>query len=472
MTGRLGYLTGKILLFEGFLLFFCALFDLFSDNSESISFIISGVITIIFALSLSIVSGNTSKREYDFLLVGDVYKFIVTIWVAIIFFASIPFVVSKNLSMNFIDAIFESTSSLTTTGLSVINQSKEIQSASIIMCHSLFSWFGGLGMILLTIISIVLIKNTNESDNSLIRFERKEIGYDLEGCTIKRFVKRFIFLYISSTLLLFIFLLFSDIDIFEALCLSMSTVSTGGYSPIDSSIMINMSNYFYLVLTFFMLLLSTPLGMVVISKKKMMNFFTNVNVQVFFILVIVTSLFIYYRFNIKRDISLLKTFFLTVSLITTTGFDTLRENEVSFVNNISILLTMIGGCIGSTTAGIKIDRIVDVFNSVGYYLKSTIYPRTVFNKQSIYGKQWNNSIHFAILYIMTICFAVLVFALLTGDGNLAMNLALGSITNSGILYEKSFEMLRSSCLIKSFFSIFMLVGRVEIIAILTFFIKR
>jgi trk system potassium uptake protein TrkH len=203
-----------------------------------------------------------------------------------------------------------------------------------------------------------------------------------------------------------------------------------------------------------------------------MNFFTNVNVQVFFILVIVTSLFIYYRFNIKRDISLLKTFFLTVSLITTTGFDTLRENEVSFVNNISILLTMIGGCIGSTTAGIKIDRIVDVFNSVGYYLKSTIYPRTVFNKQSIYGKQWNNSIHFAILYIMTICFAVLVFALLTGDGNLAMNLALGSITNSGILYEKSFEMLRSSCLIKSFFSIFMLLGRVEIIAILTFFIKR
>ena len=70
-------------------------------------------------------------------------------WISIAFFGSLPFLLS-DIEMSFIDAFFESTSGITTTGATVI-ENLETKSYGILIWRALLQWLGGVGIIVMAL---------------------------------------------------------------------------------------------------------------------------------------------------------------------------------------------------------------------------------------------------------------------------------------------------------------------------------
>ena len=173
------------------------------------------------------------------------------IYLLVGFLISLPFYLS-NLNMNFLNAYFESISGLTGTGFSVFENIKYID-PTLILWRSSSQWIGGLFFLVFIIIFF---------SNKFFDYKMTQLTYSGENKFISKeniknnILKLFIFYSILS-FIFFIFLSFSGIRLFNALNLSMTLISGGGFLPTESLGNIITNNFqkivFTLVLTLSML---------------------------------------------------------------------------------------------------------------------------------------------------------------------------------------------------------------------------
>ena len=171
--------------------------------------------------------------------------------------------------------------------------------------------------------------------------------------------------------------------------------------------------------------------------------------------------------------------FNVISILTGTGYVT---EDFSNWGNFSIIfflvLMFIGGCAGSTTCGIKIFRIQILYQFISNQLKKIVYPRGVFlikyEKNNIDDKFMSSIISFIYLYII-IFFIITALLSISGlDFVTSISGAATSISNVGpgigenIGPNGNFSQLSSSS--KWILSLGMIMGRLEIFAILILFI--
>ena len=143
-----------------------------------------------------------------------------------------------------------------------------------------------------------------------------------------------------------------------------------------------------------------------------------------------------------------------------------------------LILMFIGGCAGSTACGIKIFRVQLLYRFLLNQLKKIIYPRGVFvikyDKNIIDDKFMSSVISFIFLYIV-IFFSLTAILSLTGlDFVTSISGAATSISNVGpglgdtIGPNGNFSSLENSS--KWVLSLGMILGRLELFAILVLFI--
>ena len=272
--------------------------------------------------------------------------------------------------------------------------------------------------------------------------------------------------------------------IFDSITHSMTTIATGGYSNYNESIGYFNNNYIEITSIIFILSGSIPF----ILYLKFLNgekkiFFNDAQIKFFFKISIYSILILFFYLSIKNknltDVSLLSVSFNVISILTGTGYVT--DNFSGWGNFpliFFLVLMFIGGCAGSTSCGIKIFRVQILCQFFSNQIRKIIYPHGVFNlkyeKQNIDDKFMSSVISFIFLYIVIF---FIVTALLSVSGLnfiTSISAAATSISNVGPglgeLIGPSGNFSELSVSSKWILSLAMILGRLEIFAILVLFI--
>jgi trk system potassium uptake protein TrkH len=170
--------------------------------------------------------------------------------------------------------------------------------------------------------------------------------------------------------------------------------------------------------------------------------------------------------------SFVNSLFHTVSLATTTGYSADNFSQwPSFIPILMLLAGVIGGCVGSTTGGFKVMRLVVLFKQGLRELKSLSHPNGIFSLKMdnmlIPNKVASAVAGFIAIY-MLLFFLIMILLMATGlDFISAFTSAIASLANVGPgLGDASEHFAYFSDSAKWIMSCAMLLGRLEIFTLL------
>ena len=362
---------GKVLLIEAALMLLPLVTALFYHESP-IPFAVPLAGTALLGLGLSRV--ETKRTVYTaregFVIVG-------LAWVLMSLLAAIPFVMSGDIP-NYLNAVFETVSGLTTTGATILSDVEALQHGVQfwrLFCH----WIGGMG-ILVFIMAVLPLA----SDRSM-HIMRAEVPGPVVGKIVPkaRQTARILYLiYLGLTLLETVLLLFGGMSFFDALLHSFATAGTGGFSTRALSVGFYDSAYIDAVIGTFMLLFGVNLSLyfliLVGSWREALK-----NEELHWYLGIVLFSVLTIAGNIAQlyggfGAGLRRAFFQVSSVITTTGFSTADFAQWPVYSQAMLVALMfIGGCAGSTAGALKVSRVVILVKSAATDLMRMLRPRSV-----------------------------------------------------------------------------------------------
>jgi trk system potassium uptake protein TrkH len=295
---------------------------------------------------------------------------------------------------------------------------------------------------------------------------------------------RLILIYSGLTFLCAIFYKTFGMNFFDSLTHSMTTIATGGFSNYNESIGYFNSPTIEITSIIFIILGSIPfIAYIKFLSGDKKIFISDSQIKSFAKIIIISILILFFYLVLQNknfeEISLRAISFNVVSILTGTGYVTKEfDNWGSFPLIFFLILMFIGGCAGSTTCGIKIFRVQILYLFLINQLKKIIYPRGIFiikyDNNSVDEKFMASIISFIYLYII-IFFIITALLSLSGlDFITSISGAATSISNVGpglgttIGPNGSFSLLPDFS--KWVLSIGMILGRLELFAILVLFL--
>ncbi len=268
--------------------------------------------------------------------------------------------------MNFVDAVFESVSGFTTTGLSVIVP-EELPN-SLLLWRSLTQWIGGIGIIL---IFLLLVNSPGISSYYLYKAEGRQEKIE---ATVRHTVRSIFWIYGIYTLLGIILLCIAGMPLFDAVIHTFSSISTGGFSSKSQSIGFYTNPAIEVVIIFLMVAGSTSFLLHNrIFKLEIRKYASNPETKVFWFLAVTFSIFLSFAFLHMPD-SVRHGIFHAFSALTTTGFTTLNMFPEGLPLFLLAILMIIGGYAGSTAGGIKIVRALAIGKAIPWLGKKMSLP--------------------------------------------------------------------------------------------------
>ncbi len=443
-------------------------------NQLDSSFIGAGIITIIFGVLFFLSNLNHEKK----LNLQQAFLLTALSWISIAIFGSLPFIFS-NLELSVTDAFFESMSGITTTGSTIITNLNDSPKA-ILFWRAILQWLGGIGII---VMAITLMPIMNVGGMQLFKISTSDKSEKILPKS-KEISIRLILIYSGLTFLCAIFYKTFGMNFFDSLTHSMTTIATGGFSNYNESIGYFNSSAIEITSIIFIILGSIPfIAYIKFLSGDKKIFISDSQIKSFVKIVIISIfiLFFYLFFQNEnfQEISLRAISFNVISILTGTGYVTKEfDNWGSFPLIFFLILMFIGGCAGSTTCGIKIFRVQILYLFLINQLKKIIYPRGIFiikyENNSVDGKFMASIISFIYLYII-IFFIMTVLLSLSGlDFITSISGAATAISNVGpglgttIGPNGSFSLLPNFS--KWVLSIGMILGRLELFAILVLFL--
>ncbi len=400
-------------------------------------------------------------------------------WLVLSVFGGLPFLLSKTVP-NFTDAFFEALSGFTTTGATILTQIEAVPK-DILLWRSMTQWMGGLAII---VFGVALMPLLGVGGMQLFMIEMNGINYDKLHPRTMHTAKRLWGIYIFFTLLETLLLHYGDMDWFDALCHSLTTISSGGFSTRTSSLA-HYSNYSQIVVMFFMILSGcnfTLLLIALVRNPKVL--FSNEEFRDFIIMIlsISTAVALALIFIVKMNVgsALRSSFFSVISVLTTTGF---------FVSDytlwpiglwvVLLLLMFIGACSGSTSGGIKIIRHLIFTKNAVLELKRILHPNAVIpvkiNKKSLSRSVIFKTMTFVFVYFFIFLGGVIVLLTLGIDFNTSIGASLATLSNLGtgigdVGPYGTYAFLPQ--IAKWILALFMLLGRVELFTLMSIFSRN
>ena len=466
------FTLGLLQVILGFAMIIPVIAQLIYQEFDS-SFVSSSIITIIFGVLFFLSNLDHDKN----LNLPQAFLLTALSWLSIAVFGSLPFIFS-NLSLSITDSFFESMSGITTTGSTII-QNLEIAPKSILLWRALLQWLGGIGII---VMAITLMPIMNVGGMQLFKISSNDTAEKILPKS-KQISIRLLIIYSILTLICALFYKLFGMNSFDSLTHSMTTIATGGFSNYNESIGYFDSFLIEITSMIFIILGSIPFiayikflngdKKIFISDSQVITF---LKISIFSIII----LFIYLFFiNGFQNESLRSVSFNVISILTGTGYVTKNFDQWgNFPLIFFLILMFIGGCAGSTACGIKIFRVQLLYYFLLNQIKKMIYPRGVFvikyDQNIIDDKFMSSVISFIFLYII-IFFSLTAILSLTGlDFITSISGAATSISNVGpglgevIGPNGNFSSLENSS--KWVLSLGMILGRLELFAILVLFI--
>ncbi len=380
------------------------------------SFLYSALITLITGILVFTPLRNEEK------VYGTREGYIINtcIWLLFSAFGSLPYLFSSSAD-NFTDAFFESISGFTTTGATIFTDIESL-THGILFWRSLTQWLGGIAIITLSFYVLPIIKSIN------IQLSTTEFSgqmTDKINPKVVETIKRLISIYVILTLAEILLLIIGKMPFFDAICHSLSTLSTGGFSTRNNGIAAFSSPYIKAVITLFMFFAGmNPALFYFAIKRNFRKIVYNSEFVFYAILAIGFSLLVasllFFTSGVPLSAALSDGFFHTISVITTTGFYTSDFSQWgNLLITIIFILMFTGGMAGSASGGIKIIRLMIIAKNNRNESKRLIHPYAYLpvriNKKSIPQNIVCNLLIFIILYFITICAGTILISFLDYD---------------------------------------------------------
>lgn len=283
--------------------------------------------------------------------------------------------------------------------------------------------------------------------------------------------------------MLFVLLIIGPMNVFEALCHSFSTMSTGGFSTADDSIEAWDSVYIQIVMTIFMFLGGTSFVLLYRAahgefKPIWRNdvFRTYVGIIIGCYLLFVIAIIKNGQVHSVKSVTL-DPLFQIISTITSTGYEiSAFSSWGTFVLSLAFALMFFGSCAGSTSGGAKIDRLIYLLKNCRNEIVRSIHPNNILtvrvNDRVIPHETVSKVIAFLCLYVMIIMVGGI---LLTAMGLPLVDSffsAFSCISNTGLGagvtgYGGSYSVVPD--LGKWLLALIMMIGRLELFTVLILF---
>ncbi len=414
-------------------MFLPLVWSLIKGESCSLAFGISIGITVGCGLLLwqLIKTGDSklSRREAIFMVASS--------WVFVSVFGALPYIISGTLP-NIMDAWFESVSGFTTTGATVLTSIEDKQQG-IILWRGLTQWIGGMGIITLFVALFPLL---GIGASHLVESEMP--GPQAERLTprIRDTAKTVWILYVGFSVFEIILLLIAGLSAFDAITVTFGTMPTGGFAPVNMSIESYNSLFVDIVVIVFMTIAGVNFGLFyfLVWKRQVKQLIQNAEFRLYIGLILISTVLVAINLITSMEISFGEALrygsFQVISIMTTTGFNTVDFNVwPAFAKAVLLTLMIIGACAGSTGGAIKVVRLLVLVKYAYRRIILAYNPRAVVPLKigGIVLPEGiiSGIIGMAIIYFVTIFISFLIMSAIGLDHVTAFSSVLASLGNVG-----------------------------------------
>jgi trk system potassium uptake protein TrkH len=358
---------------------------------------------------------------------ADGFTIVAFTWLFVTLFGALPYVF---LGLSFLDAFFESMSGFTTTGATILKVVEEMPKSALLW-RSLTQWLGGMGVITLF---IAILPRLGVGGSQL--FDREFPGAVHERLRPRfRTTARLLWgIYVGLTVAEIVLLYFlAKLPLFDSICISFSTLSTGGFTPTTASIAAYANPLAEYVIMFFMLLGGTNF---LIHYQVLRGNWRAIKDDEFKLYLLILAVAISLLVASQGLSSYRDGMFQAISIMTTTGFVTADFGSWHSSARIVLLALMfIGACGGSTAGGTKVARISTLLKYAKVMMRKAIFPNAViplkYNRKPLADGIVRDVISFLFLYVLVAVIASIALCFLGLNLETAISAVAATLGNVG-----------------------------------------
>ena len=346
---------------------------------------------------------------------------VVLAWLAACFFGMLPFLFYGK-EFTPVNALFETVSGFTTTGASILNDIEALP-RGIQFWRISTSWVGGIGIV--TLFSMMM--SGTHDKTTLSRAEISLVARNaFSGGRTVTFARRMLITYITLTLATFFSLMLTGLDWFDAVTDAMSACSTCGFCIRNTSVAFYANPSAEVILTFAMLASGINFGILFLAfiKRRPDHLWKSETIKVFLCAVLVAIVIVTVDLTVHGNspslgAALRDASFQVASISTTTGFAT-QDTTLWPPLSMAVLLmcSLICGCSGSTSGGIKMDRALLAAKGVHRKVLLTVSPNMVRPVRADSRVRPDEQVNDAFIYIFCYLMIVVLFAAINITGGL------------------------------------------------------
>ena len=418
-------------------------------------------------------------------------RVVVYAWLITCLAAAVPLWWIERDSISPLEALFEAVSGITTTGATIFSNLDELD-RSVLMYRQSMQWIGGLGLV---VALVALMPALGQMASRLFRSEitgtQKDVRVEVR---IQKTAMAFLLVYIVLTIACALSYWLAGMDSFHAIAYAFSTVSIGGFAPQDANIAAFNNVNIEWVAVLFMLLCSINFAAHYVAATQLprgglKRYLTDPELR-YFLVFLCFGWVMVCALSVSENPLFASTYdeasttipwwraigFQTVSIITTTGF---TNNTFAATGEalplLWISLAAIGGCANTPTGGVRTMRIMAMIAAVIHHLRQVTNPHALFNVRLGVHASLSERMMLAIwayiaAYIMVFGASLVILTISERDFTTAYGATMACLNNFGPGLGKVAEHYADiNDFSKAFLSLLMLVGRLEIFAVLAFF---
>jgi len=467
--------VGLVLLLNAFFLLISCVISGFNSDSAFFPLLYTSLISALFGVFPLIFIPPTSTITNK-----DGFTIVILSWLLSCLVGVIPYIMWGG-EFTFTNAWFESVSGFTTTGSSILTNIEALP-LGLLFWRSATHWIGGIGIIIFV---LAVLPHMGKPGMILYRTEMSSLAADNFHYRSRKTIQVLLVIYVGLTLVETISLLFCGMSLFDAVTHSFATIATGGFSPKNLSVGYYKSAAVEIVIIVFMILSGIHFGLLFGALTGKISELWKSSIVRYYLAALTTGVIaVTVSLHGSQAYSwaeaLRQAAFQVLSIGTSTGFAT-TDSSIwpSFAQLVMIFFTLQCACAGSTSGGIKVDRIVLFWKAIVKRVKKMQHPALVM-KIKIDTMAFDDdvvevNVLFISFYIGIVFLSALILTALGVDTLSAFSGSAATMGNVGPGFGVVGSMSNFSQIPafgKWILTATMLLGRLEIFGLIIFFAEK
>ncbi len=409
------------------------------------------------------------------------YGIVVGSWLVACIVGTFPYLIWGG-EFSAINAWFESVSGFTTTGASILNDI-EFLPRGLLFWRSASAWIGGIGVVMF---ALVILPSLGSSRHTLSNMELSTIAKDNFHYRSKVILRILIFIYVGLTLTTTLLLKYAGMSWFDAVSHAMSSCGTCGFSTKNASIAFYDSAAIEGILIASMAIASIHFGILyaTITGRKN-NIFRSEVVRTYIAMLLTVSVVVAISLRAEGIYdsfaqAIRHASFQVVSLASTSGFATADTNGwTPLAMVLLIFCSVICGCAGSTSGGVKVDRLLISTKIISNRMKLQQHPNAII-RTKVDGVVQDDKIlslvmTFIVAYVILVLLGTIAYTIFGYDLLTSFTASIACISNVGPGFGEVGSMdnyAELPAVLKFVSTALMLIGRLEIFGFIQLFYIR